>query len=118
MAAWDGFPSIKNDMSQALKELKLAATTTKKDAKERLMPTSRMEAREKVNLTYTNSAFYAMLLKIEAVYHTLLKQENVALFGVGIVGDIGFTLEAFGDAIGFSQFLSDAVDEETKAEVP
>ena len=54
----------KNDMSQALKELKLAATTTKKDAKERLLPSSRVEAREKVNLTY------AMLLKIESVYHT------------------------------------------------
>lgn len=50
---------------------------------------------------YANNTFYNMLLRIESVYCNLPKEKNVALFGVGMIGNIGYTLEAFRSEIVF-----------------
>ena len=97
--------------------MKKAATLSKQAAKSNNLPSARVEAKEKVALTYANNAFYNMLLKIESVYHNLLREKNVALFGVGIVGDIGFALETFRDALGFDDMMPSSVDEETRADI-
>ena len=41
----------------------------------------------------------------------------MALFGVGIAGDIDFTLELFHDALGFDKLLPSPIDEETRADI-
>ena len=68
-------------------------------------------------MTYANNDFYNMLLKIESVYHNLMIEKSVALFGVGIDGDIGFTLESFHDALGFDKLLPSPIDKETRADI-
>lgn len=78
----------KSDMSFGLKQLTIAASTTKQTANDCNLPSRRVEDKEAVALTCANSTFYNMLLKIESVYSNLLKEKNFALFGVGIVGDI------------------------------
>ena len=44
-------------------------------------------------MTYANNNFYNMINKIELVYHNLMREKSVGLFGVGIAANIGFTLE-------------------------
>ena len=61
--------------------------------------------------------FYGMFLKIESVYHHLLQEKSVALFGVGIAGDIGFALEAFRGAVGFDKMMDGGIEEEARAEI-
>ena len=68
-------------------------------------------------LTYAINDFYNMLLKIESVYHNLMIEKSVALFGVGIDGDIGFTLESFCDALGFDKLLPSTIDKETHSDI-
>ena len=57
-----------------------------------------------------------MLLGIESVYYNLLKEKDVASFGVGMDGNIGYTLEAFRREIGFDALLP-TTSEEMKVEI-
>ena len=93
------------EMRLALNTLKNTAKVSKLRAKELLLPSGRVEQREKVELAYATPEFYKFLIKIESVYHELLKEKNVAVFGVGLVGDIGHVLEHFIDETGFSCLL-------------
>ena len=106
-----------NDMALRLKHLKAAVTTTKQSTKLSNLPSMRVEVKEKVALTYAINDFYNMLLKIESVYHNLMREKSVALFGGEIAGDIAFTLESFNDALGFDKLLPITIDEETRAEI-
>ena len=105
------------EMESALNLLQKSAKTTKAEAKETALPSARVEQREKVELSYASPQFYNFLLKVESVYHSLLKEKNVALFGVGLVCDIGHVLEWFIDETGFSNLLPHSVCSETKTRV-
>ena len=75
-------------------------------AKDFSLPCDRVEQQEKVEFLYATPEFYKFILKIESVYQELLKEKNVTLFGVGLVGDIGHVLEYFMVDPGFSCTLS------------
>ena len=60
---------------------------------------------------YANHTFYETILKIKSVYDTLLREKNVSLFGVGIIGDIGFALELFHDTIVFDRLMPKNIDD-------
>ena len=52
------------------------------------------------------------------MFRSLLSGANIALYGTGIVGDIGHALESFVDEVGFSALLPDGVcSKETMMEV-
>ena len=75
-------------------------------AKDFSLPCDRVEQQGKVEFLYATPEFYKFILKIESVYQELLKEKNVTLFGVGLVGDIGHVLEYFMGEPGFSCTLS------------
>ena len=107
----------KGELGEALEILRNSVMTSKNEAKQRSLPSARVEKREKKQLTYANSEFYHFLLKVESVYQSLLKETNVAMFGVGIVCDIGYVLESFSVETGFSKLLPDSVRVETKESI-
>ena len=64
-------------IADALHQLKEQACTSKALAKSSLLPTARVEEREKVELTFANINFYNVMVKIESVFHHLLAKEHV-----------------------------------------
>ncbi len=82
-----------NGFKIGLKHLKDASSLTKSVTKSFKLPSERVERKEEGSLTYTNRNFYETILKIKSVYDTFLCKKNISLFGVGIIGDIGFVLE-------------------------
>lgn len=74
------------------KDLILNATTTKSEAKTQSLPSGKVEAKEIHGLMYANKHFYQFVNKIESVFHTLLSEENVALYGPRIVADMAHAL--------------------------
>lgn len=86
--------------------LKSNASTTKEAAREAGLPYERVDDTEAVSLIYPTKAFYQVMLKIESVFHNILGEDNVLLFGVGIVGDIVHMLCKMD--VGFAQLLPDA----------
>ena len=108
----------KGELLLAMAHLNSNVCIEKDTAKSKGLPTGRVESREKSNLAYSNDEFYACWKRIEYVYRSLLSGANIALYGTGIVGDIGHALESFVDEVGLSATLQDGVcSKETMMEV-
>ena len=96
----------------------LVSNTTllnKEEAREASLPLGKVERREKVQLTYVNSQFYTFVKKIESVFHKLLNEGDVVLYGALIVRDITRALSK--NELGFKDLFTEQHDEEVISEV-
>ena len=93
--------------------LKDTASSTREEAKEASLPYQRVQSAEAVGLFYPTAEFYNQMLKLESVFHNILKDKNVALFGPGIIEDIVFLLSK--QDLGFAQFMPGAEDDAVEA---
>jgi hypothetical protein len=99
----------------ALKEIRENAVSTKTEARNDSLPMAKVESKERVGLCYINRPFYDLILKIESVFHTLLSEKNIALYGIQIVADIVVALSK--ENLGFGDFFSESHDDDVKLEV-
>ena len=99
----------KGELAIAMAHLKEVASIEKDAAKLKGLPIDRVEEREKSGLVYSSDDFYTCWKRIEYVFRSLLSGANIAVYGTGIVGDIGHALESFVDEVGFSALLSEDV---------
>jgi len=96
----------------------LVSNTTllnKEEAREASLPLGKVERREKVRLTYVNSQFYTFVKKVESVFHKLLNEGDVVLYGALIVRDITRALSK--NELGFKDLFTEQHDEEVISEV-
>ena len=108
----------KGELGIAMAHLKKVASIKKDAAKSKGLPTDRVESKEKSGLVYSSDEFYTCWKRIEYVFRSLLNGASIAVYGTGIVGDIGHALESFVDEVGFSALLSeDVCSRETMMEV-
>lgn len=77
----------KEELASVFRDLKSNASTTRDKAKQQFLPYQRVQSVEAVSLSCPTSEFYQVMLKIESVFHNMWKDDNVALFGLSIVGD-------------------------------
>ena len=68
-----------------------------------------------VKLRYINKPFFNFVNKIESVFHTLLSEGNIALYGSAIVADITQALSR--EDLGVDDFLSELHDSDAISEV-
>ena len=68
-----------------------------------------------VNLHYINEPFFKFINKIESVFHTLLSEWNIALYGLAIVADITQALSR--EDLAVEEFLTESHDSDAISEV-
>ena len=78
----------KEDYGSMFELLKDTVSTTKEEAKKASLPYQQVQSAEAVGLFYPTAEFYTKMLKLESVFHNILKDKNVALFGTGLVEEI------------------------------
>ncbi|EJK70768.1 hypothetical protein THAOC_07845 [Thalassiosira oceanica] len=100
----------------ALKDILLNAVTSKSNAQNAALPSAKVEEKEKFDLYYPNEKFYALVLKIESVFHQLLSTSNLAHYGTTLVADITHALSKgiMGD---MDAFFSTSHSDDVKIEV-
>ena len=105
----------KDAYSAVLLDIQSNTVTTKEDAKTQSLPMGKVEAKEMVNLRYINEPFFKFVNKIESVFHTLLSEGNIALYGSAIVADITQALSK--EDLGVDEFLTEPHDSDAVSEV-
>ena len=105
----------KDKYSAILIDIQSNSSTTKELARENSLPLCKVEAKEVVNLCYINEPFFDFVNKIESVFHTLLSEGNIALYGSAIVADITHALSK--EDLDIKQFLTKSYDNDDVDEV-
>ena len=79
-------------LRESLRELLRLQKITKDEAIKVNAPTGRVVRREAVSLTYCSPEFYSIICKYESVYHTLLNEDGIKMYGEGLLKQINSLL--------------------------
>jgi len=99
----------RESLASVFRELEANVSITNADAAAASLPIGRVEKMEAVSLYYASSDFYHAMVAIESVFHSLLKEANVYLFGTLMIADIVHFLSEMD--LGLSQFMPNASED-------
>jgi hypothetical protein len=102
-------------LRDSLSTLVLLHKTTKDEAIKANLPTRRVEMREAVSLNYSTSDLYNVICKYESVFQTLLQEEEIRTYGIGLLRKINTLLSK--KDVGLKELLGELADDSDVREV-
>ena len=108
-------PRTTDTLRESLQNLIMLHKTSKDEANEANAPTRRVEMREAVSLNYSSIELYNIICKYESVYDTLLNDDGIRTYGIGLLKKINTLLSK--KDVGMMNLLGEFADDSDVREV-